>query len=50
MYVKLPMTTKYKYVRRPDRRTPMKVLTEKLFKFVHQVWDTYMAMNMEDVR
>ena len=40
----------YLDVRRPDRRTPMKVLTGKTFDFVNHVWETYMEQNMEDVR
>ena len=40
----------YLDMRRPDRRTPMKVLTEKSFRFVDQMWDCYMAKNMEDLR
>ena len=37
-------------IRRPDRRTPMKVLVKKSYKFVQQVWDSYMVKNMEDTR
>ena len=37
-------------IRQPDRRTPMKALTKKTFHFVEQVWQAYMATNMEDLR
>ena len=40
----------YADVRRPDRRTPMKVLTDKTFTFVDTIWETYMEHNMVDVR
>ena len=35
-----------KDLRRPDRRTPMKVLVKKTFQFVDLLWTTYVAKNM----
>ena len=40
----------YLDMRRTDRTTPLKVFTEKSFSFVDQVWDSYMAKNMEDLK
>ena len=37
-------------LRRPDRRTPMKVLVEKTFTFVELVWSTYIDDNKADIR
>ena len=37
-------------LRRPDRRTPMKVLVEKKFAFVDLLWTTYVARNKPDIR
>ena len=37
-------------LRRPDRRTPMKVLVEKTYTFVEQVWSAYMDKNKPDIR
>lgn len=37
-------------LRRPDRRTPMKVLVEKKFEFVELVWSAYVAHNKPDIR
>ena len=36
-------------LRRPDRRTPMKVLVEKKFEFVEPVWSAYVAHNKPDI-
>ena len=36
---------KFKDLRRPDRRTAMKVLVKKTFKFVDLVWAMYVAQN-----
>ena len=41
---------KVKDLRRPDRRTPMKVLVEKTFKFVELVWIAYVDDNKLDIR
>lgn len=41
-------TTSYHTVedlRRPDRRTPMKVLKDKTFQFVDTVWQLYVEKN-----
>ena len=32
-------------IRRPDRRTPMKVLVEKTFHFTQYLWATYLQRN-----
>ena len=37
-------------MRRPDRRTPMKVLVPKTFHFVDAVWWHYMERNLVDMR
>ena len=37
-------------LRRPDRRTPMKVLVEKTFTFVELVWLAYIDDNKADIR
>ena len=39
-----------KDLRRPDRRTVMKVLVDKTFSFVDLVWTTCIAENKVDVR
>ena len=39
-----------KDLRRPDRRTPMKVLVEKTFAFVELVWSSYVVDNKPDIR
>ena len=36
-------------LRRPDRRTPMKVLVKKTFNFVDQIWKTYTQQIISDV-
>ena len=41
---------KVKDLRRSDRRTPMKVLVEKTFKFVELVWTAYVDDNTPDIR
>ena len=47
-----PSTSERYYLdaRRPDRRTPMKVLVGKTFVFVTKIWTIYMNKNMEDLR
>ena len=35
-------------LRRPDRRTPMKVLTAKTYKFVDDIWKAYLNYIMQD--
>lgn len=37
-------------LRRPDRRTPMKVLVKKTYKFVDRIWTTYVSRNKTDIR
>ena len=37
-------------MRRPDRRTPMKVLVRKSFKFVDAIWQHYTRKNVGDIR
>ena len=37
-------------LRRPDRRTPMKVLVKKTFAFVELLWSAYVDDNKPDVR
>ena len=36
-------------MRRPDRRTPMKVLVEKSYRFTTNIWSLYMQKNAPDV-
>jgi hypothetical protein len=38
-----------KDLRRPDRRTAMKVLVDKKFSFVDLVWTAYIAENKVDI-
>ena len=47
-----PCTSKRKVhdLRRPDRRTAMKVLVEKSFNFVDTLWASYMARNQVDLQ
>ena len=35
-------------MRRPDRRTPMKVLVQKSFRFVDKIWEMFVLHNSED--
>ena len=42
-------THKVKDLRRPDRRTSMKVLVKKSYKFVQQVWSTYVCRNLANL-
>ena len=37
-------------LRRPDRRTHMKVLVEKTFNFVNTLWRSYIRQNSTDLR
>ena len=37
-------------LRRPDRRTAMKVLVDKTYNFVDMVWHAYMEHNKTDLR
>ena len=37
-------------LRRPDRRTPTKVLVKKTFTFVELLWSAYVDDNKPDVR
>ena len=37
-------------LRRPDRRTAMKVLEEKGYNFVDKLWESYIAHNKTDLR
>ena len=34
-------------IRRPNRRTPLRVLVDKTFRFVEDVWSMYMERNMQ---
>ena len=36
-------------LRRPDRRTPMKVLVRKSFLFVETLWASHVQMNMQNL-
>ena len=36
--------------RRPDRRTPMKVLVKKSFNFVGEIWRAYVQSRVNDLR
>ena len=47
-----PATSKRMYVdlRRPDRRTPKRVLVDKTFNNVHAVWTLYITRNKTDIR
>ena len=42
-------TSKRMYIdiRRPNRRTPLKVLVDKTFQFVDDVWSMYIKRNMQ---
>ena len=50
--VSRPATSERMYVdlRRPDRRTPKRVLVSKTFDNVHTVWSLYIARNKTDIR
>ena len=37
-------------LRRPDRRTAMKVLVDKTYNFVDVLWEAYMEHNKTDLR
>ena len=37
-------------LRRPDRRTAMKVLVEKTYNFVDLLWESYFSQNTVDLR
>ena len=37
-------------LRRPDRRTAMKVLVDKTYNFVDMVWQAYVEHNKTDLR
>ena len=37
-------------LRRPDRRTAMKVLVEKTYNFVDVLWEAYMEHNKNDLQ
>ena len=37
-------------LRRPDRRTAMKVLVDKTYNFVDALWEAYMEHNKNDLR
>ncbi len=36
--------------RRPDRRTPVRVLVEKTFEFVEDVWESFVQQRSVDLR
>ena len=50
--VNRPYTSESKVadLRRPDRRTAMKVLVKKTYKFVDLLWHRYVETNRTDVR
>ena len=37
-------------MRRPDRRTPVRVLVEKLFNFAGEIWENYEQQIKVDLR
>ena len=37
-------------LRRPDRRTPTKVLAKKTFNFVDEIWRAYVLSRINDLR
>ncbi len=37
-------------LKRPNRRTPFRVLVCKSFKFVDEVWKLYVSLNCQDIR
>ena len=39
-----------KDLRRPDRHTAMKVLVDKSFGFVDNLWETYVSQNKSNLR
>ena len=47
-----PSTSERMYMdlRRPDRRTPRRLLVQKTFENVHSVWALYMERNMTSER
>ena len=42
--------SKVRDLRRPDRRTAMKVLVKKSYTFVDMLWAMYIARNKVDLR
>ena len=38
------------HIQRPDRRTPMKALVTKTFKFVDTIWLQYLQRHLQDLR
>ncbi len=42
--------TKVKDLRRPDRRTAMKVLVKKSFGFVRLLWEMFVERNKADLQ
>ena len=43
-------TSRVKDLRRPDRRTAMKVLVKKTYMFVDKLWAEYVERNRADLR
>ena len=41
---------KVRDLRRPDRRTAMKALVQKTFKFVDVLWEMYISRNRESLK
>ena len=39
-----------KDLRRPDRRTAMKVLVDKSFGFVDNLWETFVSQNKSNLK
>jgi hypothetical protein len=37
-------------MRRPDRRTPMKVLTGKTYTFIDEIWEVYLQHHSSEAR
>ena len=37
-------------LRRPDRRTPMKVRVDKTYQFVCDIWSLYIQNNMQTLK
>ena len=43
-------TSRVKDLRQPDRRTAMKVLVKKTYRFVDRLWAEYVEHNRADLR
>ena len=53
-YIRMRMYATSEYfiqdLRRPDRHTPMKVLTAKTYTFVEDIWKLYVQRNIQALR